>query len=301
MICSKSLRILIATTLIGGLLATAAPSHTAHRGSEQELVEIASRNLVPEIRAGASLALTWRLTEDCGEIAENVMPILRAGPEKLQALLEEIERIKGPEKEFLEKLEEIATGPTPELRRAAIKPLACCSYPFYLLVSGLSGLLQEQLPIEGLTVEELIASIPEGESFELRLARAIAAVRHLRSANPCELPAAGLVTRELGILQGGSVEFCGFELDGSIPAIREAFLFGTEVFSYRYHSVMDFPSQPGYHMKNMLGCEELMEGSVNGETPQFRAAVASAYVDFFSRNLPWQSYKSLPLPVKAGS
>lgn len=102
------------------------------------------------------------------------------------------------------RLEELVRGPSAELRHALVRVLQQAY--FQALQSG------------RLSLQELVAEIPQGETFELRLARAAAAINYLLwSSLNREL--AGELLRLLG---GDMVEISGYRFDGALRAVRLA-------------------------------------------------------------------------------
>lgn len=209
--------------VIGGLLASAQTGPTCADGkkTDAELLQIATHDLVSELREAAAITFSGRL--------------------QLQSELP-----------FLDYLEELARGPSLELRR----------WIWDVLQSAYAQALERGQ----LTLDELAAKIPQGGTFELRYARAGAVIDYLLQGGfPPEL--AGKFERLLG---GGVEGFDGVSLDGGLRAIRQAAYFRLWIDSYR-----------GTWL-TLHSCAEWEEIAAGGTTEELRLLAAAAYVNNFS-------------------
>lgn len=218
--------------------------------SIEELMEIASSDALPELRAAAGLALGGLLL-DSPFSDQDLKALAMAGPSReLRAAAGAALRQRLLEAELgLEKLEELATGPTPELRGATIP-----------------ALVQATVAAVGrgeLSLGALASSIAEGPSHELRLARAEALFLLFR---------AELVAREAqptveAILRGESVVVNGVEIDGGLQEIRAAasdFLAGM----YKFYGFLNRLQDPLADLMSVVTDATL--------TAEFRAAAGEA-------------------------
>ena len=211
-----------ALALFGGLLTLAAsapgdPSCIPTRKTNEELLRIAVHELVPELREAAAKALIERLHD---------------------------------ESPSLERLEELASSPSAELREEVL-PLLTEAY--------LEAIERGQLTLEGLT-----AGILRSETRELRRARAEAALKRLLGEVCPPSPKPELLGRLVRLLRGEEEELCGYRFDGSHREIREAALAAALVHKAD-------PSK-------LLSCEEWRAIAATGETPELRWFAAAIYV-----------------------
>lgn len=187
------------------LIATLAQAQPGRARTIEELIELAGRDALPEIRAAAGLALGRLLIDSPFTDAElEAMAVAGRSPElraAAGAALRERLLLAGLS---LEELEALASGPTPELRGAAIP-----------------ALVQATVAAIGrgeLSLGELAEAIAMGATPELRLARAQALFLLLRA----ELVAPGAQVLVEAVLRGQRVEVRGVELNGELAEVRAA-------------------------------------------------------------------------------
>lgn len=228
--------------VVGGLLAAAQGGATCANGkrTDEELFQIATHDLVPEFRAAAAIAFSGRLQSQ-------------------------------PEMPSLGYLEELARGPSPELRRQIVG----------VLESAYTGALGRGQ----LTMEELAAKIPQGETFELRLARAGAVIGYLLWGGLSP----ELVRKFERLLGGGEVKFDGYPLDGQLRAVRQA-----AYSSLWIHTYWD-------EWLALHSCAEWEEIAAAGATEELRFLAAQTYVNNFSCILPDPEPKLRELSVSGAS
>jgi len=237
--------IVLLAALIGGTL-----SQGAWARSISELIDIATRDALPEMRAAAGCALEELLVDSSFSIAalealavDGPSPELRgaAGGALSQRLL-----TAGLS---LEELERLACGPTPELRGATIPALV------QAIVAAVGR--------GKLDLQKLASSISPGASHELRLARAQALFLLLRA----KLVAPEAQATVEAILRGESVEVNGVKIDGGVEEIRAAasdFLAGI----YKFYGFLNRLQDPLNDLMAVVTDTAL--------TPEFRAAAGAA-------------------------
>jgi hypothetical protein len=182
-------------------------------------------------------------------------------------------------------LEELARGPSLELRR--------------WIVGVLQRAYTQALEAGQLTLDELAAGISQGETFELRYARAAAVIDYLLQGEFSPEFAS-----KFERLLGGSVEeFAGFSLDGRLRAVRLAAYSRLWIYAYwdewfALHSCAEWEeiaaagvteelrSLAATVCVNDFSCilpdpePRLKELAINGASHELRLAAARTYVDF---------------------
>ncbi len=190
--------------------------------SIDELIDLAGKDALPEVRAGAGLALGKLLIDSPLTNSElESMAVVGRSPElrgAAGAALRERLLLAGL---GLEELEALASGPSTELRGAAIPAL---------VQATVAAVGRGELSLPKLA--RAIAA--EGATPELRLARAEALFLLLRA----ELVAPGAQGLVEAVLRGERVEVKGVELNGEILEIRAA---ASELLAgiYKFYGLLD--------------------------------------------------------------
>ncbi|MGQ9477246.1 MAG: hypothetical protein ACUVRH_01990 [Candidatus Bipolaricaulia bacterium] len=218
--------------------------------SIDELIDLAGRDSLPEVRAAAGLALGKLLIDSPLTNSELESMAMVGRSSELRgaagAALRERLLLAGL---GLEELEALASGPTPELRSAAIP-----------------ALVQATVAAVGrgeLSLAKLARAIAEGATHELRLARAEALFLLLRA----ELVAPGAQGLVEAVLRGERVTVRGVELNGEILEVRAA---ASELLAgiYKFYGLLDRLREP---------LAELLAVATDlSLTAEFRAAAGEA-------------------------
>jgi len=246
---------LIAVLLVSSILGLMVLSHGARAKTLEELIEMAARDALPEVRAAAGLAL-GELLIDSTFSNEELEALAVEGPtsELRQAAGAALKQRLLTAGLSLAELERLATGPTPELREAAIPAL---------VQATIAAVGRGELSLEGLA-----SSIAQGASHELRLGRAQALFLLLRAA----LVAPEAQETVEAILRGQSVEVEGVEIDGGVAEVRAAasdFLAGI----YKFYGFINRLQNPLQDLMTIVTDLSL--------TPEFRAAAGEALTVVF--------------------
>jgi hypothetical protein len=218
--------------------------------SIEELIDLAGRDALPEVRAAAGLALGRLLVESPFTDAElEALAVTGRSPELRGAAGEALRERLLVAGLSLEELEALACGPTPELRTAAIPAL---------VQATVAAVGRGELSLSGLA-----EAVAMGATSELRLARARALFLLLR-ADLASPEAQALVE---AVLRGQRVEVRGVELNGELAEIRAA---ASELLAgiYKSYGLLGRLQDP---------LSELMAVATDASlTPEFRAAAGAA-------------------------
>ena len=237
--------IILLAVLIGGAF-----SQGVWARSIESLIDLASRDALPEVRAAAGLALGELLVNSSfSNVALEEMAVDGPSQELRGAAGEALSQRLLVARLSLEELETLACGPTPELRGAAIPAL---------VQATVAAVGRGELSLQGLA-----SAIARGASHELRLARAQALFLLLRAA----LVAPEAQAAVEAILRGASVEVEGVEIDGGVEEVRAAasdFLAGI----YKFYGFLNRLQDPLNDLMAVVTDASL--------TPEFRAAAGKA-------------------------
>jgi len=237
--------------LVGGLLAAADPTCVGERKTDEELLQIATHELVHELRTAAAEVFTNRLW------------VRSAEGEQIP----------------LDFLEDLARSPSPELR-GRIPSLLYRAYERALSRNELTidGLLQgiytgetyelrlvrAHITMRTLFVTEALGLSPSAP-FESWLA---SYERLLRNGLWPEL-----LRKLMNLMRGEEEELWGYRFDGSLDVIRSAALATAFIFSLTPES--GFPSA---ELAQFCPCEEWRSLAGRSETPELRYFAAVVYV-----------------------
>lgn len=232
------------------ILALAALFQAGWARSIDDLIELAGRDSLPEVRAAAGLALGKLLIDSPLTNSElESMAVVGRSPELRGAAGAALRERLLLARLGLEELEALTSGPTPELRGAAIPAL---------VQATVAAVGRGELSLSGLA-----SGAVGGATHELRLARAEALFLLLRA----ELVAPAGQALVEAVLRGERVTVRGVELNGEVAEIRAA---ASELLAgiYKFYGLLDRLREP---------LAELLAVATDPSlTAEFRAAAGEA-------------------------
>lgn len=243
--------------LVGGLLASAqvrvSPTCVDGKKTDEELLQIASHDLVHELREAAANVLATRLVKRSieGGRAPNLNYLENLGRSPASELRGKtlgllvfayLEALSQGELSLDQLVQGIQTGETPELRQARA-------------VSAFLALFSQK--VLGLSPAELLEGFPMalGKLEELSLAPELAV---------------DLLRRLEGLMRGREEELWGYRFDGSLEAVRLAAL--------GLGSILSFMKTGPTALHLLHPCEGWLELAEEGETTELRWFASIVYI-----------------------